>query len=336
MANERPPAPRLCLWLVLLLLLAAPTAEAGVAIRNLDASSPPTLRFTVVTARPAQRAPRVLENGRPVAGLSAENLGRDTKIVLAVDHSQSMHGRALRDATVAARRFIALGRPGDQFAVVSFASQTTVLSGFGSTGDDAAAGLAAVEVDRLYGTTLYDAVVRSSNLLRSTGTGGRVLVLVTDGQETTSHATLAQAIHVARRSHVAVYPVATQSTAFSPIPLRLLAARTGGTYHGVLSSSMLGSIYAAISSELRRTWQLQNVTSAQPRDTVRIRVTVQGRGAANRSITMPGHATVERSHTPLALYGPPLVLMLALEAIVLVPATKSTIAGLKHGNTDLY
>jgi von Willebrand factor type A domain len=235
------PHPRLshrsavCASMASLLLLPAPAADARVVIRNLDTSTPPSVRLTVVTSSPSRRSPRVLENGSPVAGLIAINLARDKKIVLAVDHSQSMHGQALRDAARAAQRFIALSSSGDQFAVVTFASRTTVEAGFGSSGD-AGAALDGLEVDPVYGTTLYDAVVRGSRLLASTGAGGRVMVVVTDGQETTSHASLAQAIRTARRAHVAVNPVAIETATLSPAPLRRLASRTGGAYHAVRTS----------------------------------------------------------------------------------------------------
>ena len=117
-------------WAALVVLLAPAAANAGITIRNLDTSGAPTIRVTVVTHTPALHAPHVLENGATVAGLTAVNLGSDKNIVLAVDHSQSMYGRSLTDAANAARRFIALGRARDHFAIVTFASQTTVLASF--------------------------------------------------------------------------------------------------------------------------------------------------------------------------------------------------------------
>ena len=210
--------------------------------------------------------------------------------MLGVDHSQSMHGRSLTDAAEAARRFIALGQGGDQFAILSFASETTVRAGFGA-GADAAGALDGIVVDPHYGTTLYDAIVKASQMLAGTGTGGRVLVLVTDGQETTSHATLKSAIQAARKAHVAVYPVGIESISFSPAPLKRLAASTGGTYHGARSSSALTTIYATISNELRRTWQIQYVTAARPGDQIHVKVTAPGYGSANSTATLAGTAS---------------------------------------------
>ena len=268
-------------------MLVPAAASAGLTIRNLDTSGPPAVRVTVLTQTPITHAPVVLEDGSAVAGLTAVNLGRQKNIVLAVDHSQSMHGRSLTDAGDAARRFIALGQGGDQFAILTFASETTVLAGFGA-GADAAGALDGLAVDPHYGTTLYDAIVKASQMLAGTGTGGRVLVLVTDGQETTSHATLKSAIQAARKAHVAVYPVGIESISFSPAPLKRLASSTGGTYHGARSSSALTSIYATISNELRRTWQIQYVTAARPGDQINVKVTAPGYGSASSTATLAG------------------------------------------------
>jgi VWFA-related protein len=306
-------------WAVLAALLAPAVAEAGITIRNLDTSGAPAIRVTIVTQTPLLHAPRVLENGVPVAGLTAVNLGSDKNIVLAVDHSQSMYGRALADATDAARRFIALGRGRDHFAVVTFASQTTVLADFGS-GSAVAGALDGLAVDPHYGTTLYDAVVRASRLLAAGGTGGRVLVLVTDGQETTSHATLDGAIRAARRAHVSVYPVAIESTSFSPAPLKLLASRTGGTYHGARTSGALASIYATISAELQRTWQLQYVTAARAGDHIGIKVSASGQGSTSATTTVAGKAAASHSSSLTWLLIGLAILMLAIVAFLLRPA----------------
>lgn len=321
-------------WVALVVLLAPAAADADITIRNLDTSGAPTIRVTVVTQTPTLHAPHVLENGATVAGLTAANLGSDKNIVLAVDHSQSMYGRSLTDAANAARRFIALGRARDHFAIVTFASQTTVLAGFGS-GGVAASALDGLAVDPHYGTTLYDAVVRASRLLAAAGTAGRVLVLVTDGQETTSHATLDGAIRAARRAHVSVYPVAIDSTSFSPAPLRLLASRTGGTYHGARSSAALTLIYATISAELQRTWQLQYVTAARPGDHINVKVTAHGHGSASATARVAGKTAASSASSLTWLLILLAVLILAVVGLLLKPALSAVVDRVRLADPDL-
>ena len=320
-------------WATLLVLLAPTAADAGLTIRNLDTSGPPAVRVTVLTQTPVSHAPVVLENGAPVAGLTAVNLGRQKNIVLAVDHSQSMHGRSLTDAAEAARRFIALGQGADQFAILTFASETTILAGFGA-GADAAGALDGLAVDPHYGTTLYDAIVKASRMLAGTGTGGRVLVLVTDGQETTSHATLKSAIQAARKAHVAVYPVGIESISFSPAPLKRLASSTGGTYHGARSSSALTTIYATISNELRRTWQIQYVTAARPGDQIEVKVTAPGYGSAKSVATLAGTSSGSSGSSNTGFLIAFALAALVAAALLFRPALNAVTSRTSRGDSD--
>jgi hypothetical protein len=104
-----------------------------------------------------------------VAGIVAKNLGREQSIVLAIDHSQSMHGRPLSDAVAAARVFVEEKPLPDRIAVVSFASQALNLSPLSSSTTDADGALVAISTDRVYGTALYDAVVLAAHELRAQG-----------------------------------------------------------------------------------------------------------------------------------------------------------------------
>jgi VWFA-related protein len=305
-------------------LIAASPAGADVRIVNVDTSGLPSVRVTVVTSTPTPRAPLLTENGQQTADLQARNLGQAKSVVLAIDRSQSMYGRSLRDAAAAAVRFVALKPPADQIAVVTFASQTVVETQFSTSPDDAEAALGSIRVDGRYGTTLYDAVVQSAGALARAGLPGRVIVLVTDGQETTSNATLDQAIRAARRAHVLVYPIAIESSAFSPAPLRRLARETGGTYYGARGSSELGAIYENISRELRRTWQLQYLTAGRPGDTLRLRVTDPSLGAATKAVRLPGRpATAAQSGLPMFALGLALLLAVLLFSVIARPVLES-------------
>ena len=68
---------------------------------------------------------------------------------------------------------------------------------------------------------------------------GRVILAVTDGNETRSEATLDEAIQSARDAGAAVYVVGIESDRFTPEPLTRLAEETGGAYYGAASSEAL-------------------------------------------------------------------------------------------------
>ena len=102
--------------------------------------------------------------------------------------------------------------------------------------------------------------------------------------------------------------------------MKLLASRTGGTYHGARSSAALTSIYATISAELQRTWQLQYVTAARPGDHINIKVTAPGHGSASATATVAGKAAASHSLPLTWLLIGLAVLMLAIVAFLLRPA----------------
>jgi VWFA-related protein len=283
------------------LVLAHGAAAGHIAIRRVDTSRYPLIRVTVVSPSASAKPPRLFENGRPVADVQAANLGREQSIVLALDHSQSMYNKPLADARNAAQRFVDAKPKSNQISVIAFASQALSLSRFSTSMTDVDDALGSISTDPVYGTALYDAVVLAAHELRSHGLPGRVIILVTDGQETTSEATLTQAITAARKAGAAVYAVAIPSGAFSPRPLQRLAADTGGRYYQAPSTKALRGIYKAIAAELRRVWRLEYPTAARPGDTLRVAAKV-GKATAVKSERVPGQPTASSgSSTPTTL-----------------------------------
>ncbi|HEY7148042.1 MAG TPA: type II secretion system F family protein [Gaiellaceae bacterium] len=246
--------------------LTASTASAGVAVKGIDSGSFPLVRVSVVTSEPSASHPGLRENGQPVWIARAENLGRAKSVVLAIDRSQSMRGGPLAHAVAAARSFLASKPADDRLAVATFATKPQMLTEFSTKGADSDGALRSIEVDPVQGTTLYDEIVQASNTLSEEPLEARVIIVVTDGNETRSSASLTQAIAAARKARAAIYVVAIESPKFNPEPLRRLAQDTGGAYHGTASGATLGSEYAAIASELKRTWRLEYATATRPGD----------------------------------------------------------------------
>jgi tight adherence protein B len=282
-------------------------AGAAARITGVDTTGYPTVRATVVTPKPVKSIKSLTENGVPVAGFDAANLGREKSVVLAVDRSQSMLGKALADASAAARAFIRSKPGSDRVAIVAVGKNAVQLTGFSTSSIDADAALRTLDVDQVRGTALYDAVVLSAQALAADVHSARVLVLLTDGQEVSSDATLPQAIAAAREAKVAVYPIAIESPSFKPAPLKRLAVETGGRYSGAAGSGDLKRIYAALAAELRRTWQLSYVTSARPGE----RIELAAAGAKAEAV-VPGVRVVDERQssqlpTSVFTFGPVLV-----------------------------
>ena len=267
--------------------LAVPAANAGVAVKSVDTGSFPSLRVSVLTSDPSPRPPRLRENGMPVRVDRAENLGAEKSVVLAVDRSQSMRGAPLAHAIAAARSFLAAKPPADRVAVATFATKPQMLTDFSTERGDSDGALRSIKVDPVQGTTLYDAIVRASNTLALEPLEARVIIVVTDGNETRSAASLNEAISAARRAGTAIYVVAIESPKFNPDPLRKLAEDTGGVYHGTASSATLNAEYAAIASELRRTWRLEYSTAARPGDAVDLQATWNSQKSVPMKLELP-------------------------------------------------
>jgi tight adherence protein B len=268
----------------------APAAEAGVTVKGVDQSSYPDLRVSIVTSQRTPGAPRLTENGNPVPIKFAQNLGRAKSVVLAIDRSRSMQGQPLTDAVAAARAFVAAKSPGDRVAIVGFGSRAVDLTRLSSSTIDAVDALRSMPVDPEQGTALYDAVVSASRALSKESLPGRVIIVLTDGRDVSSTATLEQATKEARDAGASVYTIAIESPQFSPEPLRNLSKETGGAYRGAASSAGLGRQYAAVADELSRTWQVTYATSARPGDDATVRAYAAGSASTPKVIQLPGTA----------------------------------------------
>ena len=278
---------RLLAVAVLCAALPSVAFAASPKVASLDTAGYPSVRATVVTPKPVGTAPKLTENGRPVAGFRAVNLGREKSVMLLFDRSQSMIGQAIVDASAAAREFVGAKPQRDRIAVVAVGKKAVQLTSFSSNPAEADAALRTIEVDRIRGTALYDGILVSTQALAADVNPTRVLILLTDGQEVSSDASLEQAIGAARDAHVTVYAIGIESPSFRPAPLRRLAEKTGGRYVGANGTRDLKAIYAALAEELRRTWQLSYVTSARPGD----RIEIEAAGARAQSI-VPGARVV--------------------------------------------
>jgi tight adherence protein B len=286
---------------VLALIIPTAALAAGAEVKHVGASDWPKVELTVVAPTPSLTAPTLTENGRAVAGLNKHNLGEAKSVVVAIDRSQSMLGQAIYDAANGAREFIAAKAPGDRVALVSFGSEASALTQFSTSTIDADTVLRQLDVDSTKGTALYDAVVQSADLLGRETNPARVLVLLTDGSNSSeSGTTIDDAIHAAQSAGIAVYTIGIESGHFSPEPLKRLADATHGAYYGAASTEALTDVYNSITEELRRTWKLDYFTSARPGDALNLVVKFPGGVEATAKLTAPGDApTATAEPSPL-------------------------------------
>jgi tight adherence protein B len=262
------------------------TASAGVRLNGVDFGAYPQVRTTVVTSAFSSTQPSLFENGQRVVGLQAVNLGRCKNVVLALDTSRSMAGKPLVGAATAATAFVAAKPACDRVALVTFGQHASQQGPFSTATIDADNTLRTLAVGANSGTALWDAVDLSARLLASQQ-GGRVVVLLTDGDDVGSVASESDAILSLHKAGAVVYPIAFGSHADSS-GLERLARETGGSFHAAATSTTLGGIYRSIGLELRRTWRVRYLTTARPGDKLELKASVGRLGSDTTSVTVPG------------------------------------------------
>jgi tight adherence protein B len=309
--------------------LALPSlASAGVTVKSLDATAYPTLRATVVSSAGAGVRPAVRENGEQVVGLTAQNLGCSKAVVLGVDRSRSMAGSPLAEAAAGARSFVRAKCAGDEISVVAFGDGAYSLSRPSTLTIDSDSALANLAVDAKQGTALYDAVVLASRQLQAEHFPARVLILLTDGRDARSNATLDAAVAAAKKAGVSIYAIGIEGRGFKPSALNRLVRETGGQYFGASSAAALSSVYASIASTLKHTWRLEYVTAAEPGERIELEAAVVGAGTASSDFTLPtdglndGGPARPSKLIPTNAYGPggPLAIGVAVAVLFLVAA----------------
>ena len=229
---------------------ARPDSGRGTAHQCARHELVPQLRVTILAPLGA-KAPTLRENGRPVAGLSAVNLGRTKSIMLAIDRSQSMRGRPLANALAAAQSFAGAAGGEDHVGVVAFGHSAVALTRSSSTPAEARDQLAGMTVDPKAGTALYDAIVAAADRLGQDDRPGRAIVVVTDGDDVSSLNSFEDAVRAAHKANAAIYAIGIAGPASTPATLRKLASETGGSYRQASSSAQLAATYAGLQRRAR-------------------------------------------------------------------------------------
>lgn len=176
------------------------------------------------------------------------------KLTLAIDTSESVH-KDLEVEQHAAQRFVvAILRPQDRISLVEFSSAVGELTSFTNNAHKIASGIAHLHGGG--GTAFYDAIVFGSKRLARQN-GRKVLIVVSDGDDTVKGASYAQALEEALRDEVMIYSlidVPIEASAGRDLrgehALITLAEQTGGKSFYV-SAKGLDKAFSQVSEDLR-------------------------------------------------------------------------------------
>jgi Ca-activated chloride channel homolog len=282
---------------VLLLLLgglaAAQSAADGTQKKD---QQPPTFRVTTrlvnvfTTVTDSHGAPvggltkddfRILEDGIPqTISIFDRESAVPLSIVLEVDTSPSTQ-REFKLETASAHKFVrSLGlRPVDRLSLFQVTQYVDQLTGFTSNVGLIERGIDALRVG--IGTSIYDAIDLGSEALIDRE-GRKVLVLITDGGDTTSKANYQAALRRAQQAEAIVYSIII-------VPVEADAGRnlggehaliqiskdTGGKYYYASGGEQLDEAFRQIVDELRTQYLLAYYPSRQRADSSFRRIQVE-------------------------------------------------------------
>lgn len=200
---------------------------------------------------------QVFDNEKPQQLVVFENQNQPITVVVMLDTSASMTGsiKLLKDA---AEQFVMRLLPEDKGAVGAFNDKIELSAQFSNDRDQLVTEIR--DLDFGNGTRLYDAVAEGLNQLQ--GVDGRKVILVfTDGDDTSSRIGRGTVMDRARAEEVMIYAIGLQSEFMGQRTkpdsgLRRLADETGGGYFELKASADLGPTFTRVAQELHSQYAL--------------------------------------------------------------------------------
>lgn len=259
--RTRPRAGRRCVVAALigfaLVSLAATPAIAQTKVRIREAVPMPDGKVRLSVSVGGDAAERTLaagdfavfEAGKKIQDIEVEPLvaTAPAAIALAIDVSGSTAGKPIVDAKAAAKAFVDRLADGTRVTIIAFSDTAWVRTGLTDDRDAIRSGL-----DRLTaggGTAVYDGIALAAWALRGEP-GQRTIVVFSDGKDTASTATLAEAIDAAKSVRAPLTAVALATKDSDREALSALAAGTRGSLVEVGASAGLASAFSGVASEL--------------------------------------------------------------------------------------
>jgi len=206
------------------------------------------------------------EDGRPQQiALFERQSELPLNLTLAIDTSGSVQKDKVEEADAAKRFAHALLRSQDLMSLLQFATDVRELSPFTNKLSQIDHGLSQLRGD--WATALYDAIYLASERLGGLGNvsgknARRVLVVISDGDDTASNATYAKALEQALRNEVMIYSIID-------VPIKASAGRDLGGEHALItlaeqtggksfyvSDGGLDTAFARVSGDLRTQYLL--------------------------------------------------------------------------------
>ncbi|HEX6159800.1 MAG TPA: VWA domain-containing protein, partial [Thermoanaerobaculia bacterium] len=208
----------------------------------------------------------VFENGKPQK-ISTFNFAANLPISVGVliDHSGSMEKRMADAKTAASQFFRSIIRKGDRAFIGGFAMDPTKNAPFVSDLSLLDAQVTAIP-NAGGGTSLHDAIVTGLYRFRNVQ-GRKALIVITDGDDTTSRLTYDDMLQYARASRVPLYFIGIGfGLQLGGNKMGSLAAESGGVAYYIRDVKQLAETYAQLEKDLRSQYLISYYTESTKKD----------------------------------------------------------------------
>lgn len=248
-------------------LLSGPLPDAMTISKRVDEVS---LLFTVTDSKGrfitdlGQQDFQVLDNHLPPESIRLFQQQSDLplRVGLVIDLSDSISERFKFEKRAAATFLKKVLRPGDQAFVMGFGDKVVLEQDF--TGDAALLSASLQKMKPKGNTSFYDALVLAARKLQQSRQNGpvrRVLIVITDGQDTCSHSILADAEQASTRAEASIFALSTNDVRENNYPkgeavLDILTKYSGGQILRAREDSQLLKAFSQVDNALRSQYML--------------------------------------------------------------------------------
>ena len=243
------------------------TSFAGEKLSEFRISVDAGMVFVPVTVRRAdgsfikglqQESFKVLENGEEQKMIFFTEEAVPVHIAMMLDASGSVSSvwKIIQRATA---RFLGYLSPDDNFSVVMFNSAAWQVMDWGNDADRVYEAMSSVDIKG--GTRLWDSIHVVSTSAFNGISGKKVMVLLSDGIDTSSRVSYEEAVRATVENEISIYVTGVSggdgNTSYSSESvLSRLARDTGGRMFMVKKFDQIDAVYAEIAGELRNQYML--------------------------------------------------------------------------------
>lgn len=239
--------------------------QTNISIQNTNASKYPLISMIVTLSGDEKTNQQILsaenfnlrENNKKISNVDVEPIFQEPEplsIFLILDTSQSMEGIPLKDAKKAAKTFLKLMKPKDQIGIISFGSDTTIVSKLNS--DKELKYEAINELNANGETALYDAILLGIDNFSKTTYKNKCLIVISDGKDTYSSNSLKNVLNITQKKDVRIYGVGLESPEYDPSSLQQICEISEGKILLAPNSGELETLFANLAKELHNQYKI--------------------------------------------------------------------------------